>query len=284
MEGNFFSLITYTNTSHELYAFQNYSLTAGVTRTLSNNWTSRFNAALLSRSPEVNELHSFGLHQGVAGIEEGDPSLLPETSIKGLWTHQFGKAGRFLAEATAYAQFVHNYIFLEPQDEFRLTIRGAFPVFLYRQTDATLSGFDLQVKWEPYDKWELSAKYATVRGWDHKGDLPLVFMPADNISASASHFLKDGKLFSDTRIGLNSTPVFQQNRLEPGQDFLAPPPAFWLLGADIETRIFLKTSDLVLTLQAENILNLSYRSYLNRLRYYADDVGRNIRLIVRWGF
>lgn len=266
------------------HTFHNYSLTGGLRWEAATDWVSKFNAGLTRRAPEVNEMHSFGLHQGVAGIEEGDPDLLPEQSLKLIWTNQFTPSDRLLIEATAYTQLVQNYIFLEPQEEFRLTIRGAFPVFLYRQTDATLSGLDLLLKWEPTPRWEWMAKYAMVRGRDRSGELPLVFMPPDNLSTSISHYLPSLGALEEIRLSINGRYVFEQTRLEPEQDFLAPPDAYWLLGLELEARLELHKSDLRFTLQAENLLDQSYRDYLNRLRYYADEMGRNVRVGVRWGF
>jgi iron complex outermembrane receptor protein len=37
-------------------------------------------------------------------------------------------------------------------------------------------------------------------------------------------------------------------------------------------------------LYVNNLLNTSYRNYLNRLRYYADDVGRNITLQLKYNY
>jgi iron complex outermembrane receptor protein len=34
----------------------------------------------------------------------------------------------------------------------------------------------------------------------------------------------------------------------------------------------------------ENLTNTSYRNYLNRLRFYADEMGRNIKLQVNYNF
>ena len=37
-------------------------------------------------------------------------------------------------------------------------------------------------------------------------------------------------------------------------------------------------TNLNVALNITNLLNTNYRSYLNRLRYFADDLGRNISL------
>lgn len=36
--------------------------------------------------------------------------------------------------------------------------------------------------------------------------------------------------------------------------------------------------------QADNILNNMYRDYLNRLRYFANEEGINVKLALKWSF
>ena len=77
--------------------------------------------------------------------------------------------------------------------------------------------------------------------------------------------------------------VFRQNNLEPGQDFnfdnvvVLPPDAYYLLGASFASDIQLTKLRLRLFASVENALNISYRDYLNRLRYFADDLGINFK-------
>jgi len=63
-----------------------------------------------------------------------------------------------------YYQNIQDYIYLQPQAEFRLTIRGAFPVFQYQQTDARLYGTDWQVTYEPMANLKWINRFALVRG------------------------------------------------------------------------------------------------------------------------
>ena len=260
------------------HTFHTGAVSTGVRYETQSGWVSKLNAGLAIRAPEVNELHSFGLHQGVAGIEEGDPNLKPETSTKGVWTNQLNFADNLLVELSIFAQYVRNFIFLEPQEAYRLTIRGAFPVFFYRQTNATLTGGDLTVKWEPTPNWEMTVRYSMVRGRDISRNLPLVFMPADNINFSLSRFLEETGPFHNTRIGITARYVSEQTRLESGQDFLPPPEAYFLPGMEVESHISIADVNLRFSAQFINILNVQYRDFLNRLRYYSDEPGRNIRL------
>ena len=67
---------------------------------------------------------------------------------------------------------------------------------------------------------------------------------------------------------------------------LVPPPdAYHLLhfnsSIDFKTT---KNKTLTVGLEIENLLNTSYRNYLNRFRYYADDLGRNFLINLKFNY
>lgn len=264
--------------------FHNAAVATGISFQNGLPWQAKFNLGFTQRSPEVNELYSFGLHQGVSGIEEGDPDLNTERALKAILTPTLTLSDRLLIEASAYYQWIDNYIFLEPQEEAVLTIRGAFPLFRYRQTNATVAGFDLLATFEPLDGLEWTGKYAIVRGRDRSQDQPLVYMPADNLYSSLSYHWSGSDRISEPRLTIAGQYVWEQTRLLPEQDFLAPPPAYFLLQASLEAKWRFADSFIFCSVQVDNLLNTRYRDYLNRLRYYADEEGRNVRVSLRYEF
>ena len=266
------------------HEFHNYSLASGLKIEHREQLVSKFNIGLTQRSPEANEMYSSGLHQGVAGIEEGNTALNPEIAAKIIWTTTYSPSDLLLLKGTVYYQHIDDYIFLEPQEEFRLTIRGAFPVFLYRQTNATISGLDLSIQLNPIDRIDWDWKYALVRGQDVSNDLPLVYMPTDQLSSSVSYTLPIQKGPKELKVGLDGQYVFKQNNLEASQDFLTPPAAYFLVGSMAETHWKWKKNRVYVFIQIENLLDRKYRDYLNRLRYYSDSEGRNIRIGLKYGF
>jgi iron complex outermembrane receptor protein len=258
--------------------FHNYTFAAGTSFRITEFLESGITTGWVKRSPEVNELYSDGLHQGVSGIERGDTALTSEQSLKIVWSNQINVKEKFFLEASAYFQYIKDFIFLEPQDEPELSIRGAFPVFLYKQTDATLTGLDVFAKWEIDKHWKWIAQYAMVRGFDRNNQWPLVYMPADQLKSTLSYTFKKMKKIENAEIGINGQYVFEQKKYESELDFLAPPEGYFLLGASVGSDIVLPKVVLKWSVQAENILNTTYRDYLNRLRYYSDEEGFNIRL------
>ncbi|WP_367391226.1 TonB-dependent receptor [Lewinella sp. LCG006] len=266
------------------HRFHNYSAAAGWQYRVSKAWSSKLNLGVVRRSPEVNELYSQGLHQGVASIEEGNASLQPELSVKGVWTNSLQLSESFWLEATAYYQLVSDFIYLEPQEEARLTIRGAFPVFGYQQTNARLAGLDVNARYEWNPHWQWQAQYAMVRGYDRSQEKPLVYIPSDRIQSEISWLGTSVGKLTEPKLTVGGRYVFEQTRLLASQDFLAPPPAYLLLDASVGGAISWSGNTLHLGVQFNNLLNERYRDYLNRLRYYADEEGRNIRVNVRLEF
>ena len=69
--------------------------------------------------------------------------------------------------------------------------------------------------------------------------------------------------------------VFEQKNITEEQDFVAPPAGYYLLGFRASAEKQFKSIRLEGHLGIENALNTRYRDYLNRQRYFADELGRN---------
>ena len=62
-------------------------------------------------------------------------------------------------------------------------------------------------------------------------------------------------------------------------DVSTPPAAYHLLNFKSSIDFNIKNNSIITVgLGVDNLFNTSYRNYLNRLRYYADDLGRNFLL------
>lgn len=266
------------------HLFHNYAFSGGVKYAFHPGFKSNLNVGYMLRSPEVNELYSFGLHQGVSGIEEGNRDLEAEKSLKIILTNDWSYREKLFVQAILYFQNINDYIYLEPQDEFVLTIRGAFPLFLYKQTDANIYGGDLLATFEPRKDLKFVVKYAIVRGDDLTNDAGLVNIPADNIFTSVNYSLPDLKSLKNNFVSLNGAYTFKQTRVSAEQDYMPPPDAYFLLGFGAGTSLQFKGSSLKFSLNIDNLLNEKYRDYLNRLRYFADDLGINVSVGINYTF
>lgn len=264
--------------------YHNYSFSAGAKYHFAESWKTNLSIGYTTRSPEVNELFSNGLHQGVSGIEEGNVLLQPEKSFKSILSMDWNAKKRFFIQGLAYYQYVKDFIFLEPQKEFRVTIRGAFPLFLYKQTDAVLYGSDWLVSYEPVEYLRIVVKYAQVRGMNLSQKIPLVYIPPANINASITYAFHDRKYFKNNTFTLQGKYIAKQKHLLDFQDFLPPPNAYFLLNISFASQIRLASRQLKIGVGVDNLLNQRYRDYLNRQRYFADEMGINASLKVNYEF
>ncbi len=274
---------------------QNFTGTIGANFRPNARWNFMSNISSAWRAATVNELYSDGVHHGAASFERGDESLVPEVALNTSLTANYVSKS-FQAELHIYNNFINNFIFLSPTGRPALTIRGAFPEFLYTQTDSRFRGLDLSGNIQLIKSFSLNTKFSYLQAQDVTNNQPLIQIPA-NRWENTLHFD-----WRKTAISLTNLYVAKQNRVpnkiifkdiptseivftEYGGDFAPPPPAYTLWSASISQQFAIsKKQNLGISLTVSNLLNTTYRDYLNRFRYYADEIGRNIVFRAKYSF
>ncbi len=273
--------------TNPVFEYHNFSASAGMRFTLDAVSDIRANYALGQRPPNPSELFSDGLHHSAARIELGDLRIANETSHR--ISLAYNRNGdRWGITVEPYLNYIKDFILLEPTGV-EFTIRGAFPVWSYRQTDARLAGLDLSGYFKWTENWVSRHHFSLTKGNDLDQNQPLINIPAP-ITRNALAFTKPQ--WHQFEISLESTYVFRQNETPPNifvfspseQELVeleinTPPDAYHLL--DLRAGMeFALSETLVLNtgLAIENLVNTNYREYLNRNRYFADDLGRNVIL------
>ena len=109
----------------------------------------------------------------------------------------------------------------------------------------------------------------------------LIYIPSDRWDNALRYTVKKKSTWS---FGLSSVFVAQQIRYPHGVDLADPPNAYHLVNAFAETTIPLGKNYLKVSLSADNILDTARRDYLDRFRYYADSMGRNFVLRLKYSF
>ncbi len=269
--------------------FANVSSIAGIKYLITKRQSLLLNLGWASRNPGINELYSQGLHQGVSGIEEGNIDLGIERSLKASLSYSYDNGQNFQFQALSYLQYIDDYIFLNPTGELRLTIRGSFPVFRYVQTDTRLFGLDLETNIKLSEQLHIEMKYSNVIADDLERDLALIDIPSHNLWSSIQYEVpKVIKLpkarLENLKIELNHEYNARQTRVLESQDFAPTPDAYSLIGLSVTSNIQLGSQRFRSYIRMDNMFNVSYRDYLSRLRYFADDLGRNIVIGSRWSF
>jgi iron complex outermembrane receptor protein len=271
--------------------FNNSSGTIGTTYSFSNDYKLFLNYSIASRAPNPSELFSEGLHHSASRIELGDLRFNSEVGHKVSLTFQRDN-DVFSFSVNPYVNTISNFIIIEPT-EIRQTIRGSFQVWEYRQTNAQLLGVDMDASYAFTKNFSLNNQFSLVKGYDRSRDKSLISMPPVN---TKNEIVYQNPEFNNIRLSLQSDYNFRQNEFPNNNfevfvpetettevvDVSTPPGAYHLLNfnSSIDFKAS-KTALLTVGFGITNVLNTSYRNYLNRLRYYADDLGRNFLLNIK---
>jgi iron complex outermembrane receptor protein len=254
---------------------------------VNDTWKLNTNISLASRAPHVNELLSDGIHHGTATYEKGDINLKPEHSINITAGINFQNTKKNLGfDINLYSNNIRNFIYQQPQpDSPVLTIAGAFPLIEYKQTNAVLNGADIALFLKPVSWLEWNAKASILYARNKKTDDWLILMPANRFSNELTYSFKDGKRFSGSYISGEVINVLQQSRVPDDkngkQDYKAPPSGYTLVNGNASTTILIAKLPVTIGIGVRNLLNTKYRDYLNSMRYFTDEMGRNISFKLR---
>ncbi len=81
--------------------------------------------------------------------------------------------------------------------------------------------------------------------------------------------------------------VFQQKRYTTNSDYVSPPSAYFLLAAQLGvSKKRGEEQSVQFILSCSNLTNTVYRDYMNRFRYFTNDLGRNwnIKMLLPFNF
>ncbi|RYY00125.1 MAG: TonB-dependent receptor, partial [Gammaproteobacteria bacterium] len=250
--------------------FYNFSASAGVSYTPVSYLTLKGNISRGFRAPTLTELASNGAHEGTVRYEYGLRNLSSEKSFQ-------ADAGvdvdyeHFNFSLSAFYNRISDYIF------YRRLINGTetFEAFQYGQSDATLSGLELQFDFHPHplDWLHFENTISYVRGqFDEKldGSDNLPQIPHTRwISELRGDFLKKGKSVRNFYLMIETNAAFAQNRPFFGYNTETATPDYVLLNAGIGTD-FVTTKGTTwasLHFSVNNITDKAYQDHLNRLKY-----------------
>lgn len=238
-------------------------------------FTIHANAGTAWRAPFVNELYSYGVHHSAVSFEIGDRNLNLERSYNASITLDFNYAKKLDAEVTFFTNYINDYINLQPQLPATLTIRGAFPTYRFTQVDANFYGAELSTTATIYRKVRGSFRSNVLFARDLTHGKFLVGIPPVRLQGEIDVPLIDNSRKSIHWI-IEAMYTFRQNRVLDADDYVAAPPAYFLMNSDINGSFHWMKKLLNYQVGVSNIFNARYRDYLNRNRYFADELGRNL--------
>ena len=106
-------------------------------------------------------------------------------------------------------------------------------------------------------------------------------MPPDKFVAELTYNIKSFNKLKENYLTINTEYNNKQWRVPANSDYLNPPKAFTLINLEVGSTLYFKKQAVQVGLSCNNLLNTSYRNYMNRFRYYSDEMGRNITLRIK---
>ncbi|HMP29768.1 MAG TPA: TonB-dependent receptor, partial [Saprospiraceae bacterium] len=269
----------YQNNFHSINA--NIGIGSKVSKAL------KFKADLsyVSRPPQINELYSRGIHQGLAAYEEGNANLTNENSLKAvvdmsLHLHEYGHLS-----IAAFIHHIDNFIYMLPRQEPILTIRGAFFAFDYQNSNTWLRGIDAIYKVNFTHSTEFLVSGAITRSINRETKEEILWTPPPTFRSQITHdFYINKSKSQEVNFSFGVDHVFENKFVSSSDDLLPPPPYFTLFNASLTFKQSIAKKPIQMTISSRNLLNNTYRNYLNRFRYFADEPGRSIDLTLLYNF
>lgn len=299
--------------------FHNVSGTVGTTYTINEKASFTSNLGSTWRPPNVAELYSLGTHQSAAAIEYG--LLLDETTneVKGInsvnfkneqalkWvnTVRFQK-GKWNVEVSGYINYIFNFIYLKPRGVTQ-NLRGIFPYFRYTQTDASFIGADVSLMYQLTSHFKINSKISLLRAKDETQNDYLIFIPSNRYEIALRYDRPLQTTWKNFYVEAKAKYVALQGRAprvvtvreindakdqgidlfanDPHNfDFVAAPAGYGLISFSAGISKPVGKSQFDIRISVDNLADKSFREYTNRMRYYADDLGRNISLALKYSF
>ena len=147
--------------------------------------------------------------------------------------------------------------------------------------DAIFQGIDFSGSYRISKQLTFSSKLALLRAFQQGTQQFLYGIPSDRLENT----LKWDFSKKEAYLSIGNQLVAQQTRVEPNADFAPAPAGYSLWNLQAGMRLPLgKSQSLKIGLSVTNLLNISYREYMNRFRYFTDDMGRNIALRLTYEF
>jgi iron complex outermembrane receptor protein len=264
------SLFVYNNTS----TYQNVTASIGATWRPAEHFSISANTGTAWRAPSVNELYIKGIHLSAASYEVGDSTLRSERSFNTSLSFKYHTEKLFV-QLNLYDNEINNFIYAKPSLQPISLVSGTYPMFTYTQANVRLRGLDAEFNYTFLKNFTFISKTSLVRAFNKTIHDYLVFMPADRFDNTLKYTTP-----SHLYLGLQYVKVSKQTRVPPNSDYVAPPAGYGLVNSSLGMDIKKFNIDF----SVENLTNVAYRDYLNRFRYYANDLGINFVLRTKFTF
>jgi len=236
------------------------------------------------RMPIAKELGANGVNYHYYSYEKGNPALSPEQSYQADATIGW-KEKNWSLQISPFYNYFPNYIYLNPTSNYDYFYGAGNQVFEYAQSRVGRYGGELQFNYK-ISRWlstEVLAEYLYSRQLSGaKKGFTLPFSPPPSILLNLNYTPADGTILKDSYFSVDY-------RITARQDHIVPPEkktaGYNLINLQAGTTISLYHQPILISLQAQNLLN---KKYMNHTSFYRlielPEAGRNIILSLKIPF
>ncbi|MGK9477122.1 TonB-dependent receptor [Melioribacter sp. OK-6-Me] len=260
--------------------FNTFSGSAGLVLKISPYLSFYSNFATAFRSPTIEELTSYAIHEATGTFDIGNINLDTEKNL-GI---DFGlryQSVQVNSELNLYYNLIEDYIFKMPTgqyydpSEMEFVNTTGIPVYAYTQTKAFVYGYEFKAQFEfaPHFSLTLMNDYTVGKNSVTKEYLPL--MPPLRF-AIEPRYSKDSYW-----LGCQFNLAADQNKVSP---FEERTPGYGLINFYAGTKLIIGKYILIFTLKVDNIFDTAYKEHLSAVKEFILMPGREIKLNYRFLF
>ena len=236
------------------------------------------------RIPIAKELGANGVNYHYFSYERGDPTLSSEQSYQADFSVGWNEEN-LSVQVSPFYNYFPNYIYLNPTSRHDYYYGAGNQVFQYAQSRVMRYGGEIQLKWK-FSK-NLSTEllgeylYSEQLSGDKKGytlpfSPPVTFLFNLTWSPEINSRLKNNYMSLDYRIAA------AQNNIVPPEK---KTPGYRIVNVQAGTEFNLYGQPIVVSVQAQNLLNTSYLVHTSFYRLIElPEAGRNIVLAIKIPF
>jgi len=264
--------------------FNSLVWSAGLNYIPQGNFSLKANLGKSFRMPIAKELSANGVNYHYFSYERGNPALLPEQSYQAdvtlAWTTDL-----WSAQLSPFVNYFSNYIYLNPTADHDYYYGAGNQVFQYAQSRVMRYGAELQLKYRISNtlSTEILGEYLYAKqlSGDKKG-YTLPFSPPASALLNLTWSPSWKGVLQDCYFSIDYRRTAAQNNIVPPEK---KTPGYGLVNLQAGAKIHLGKQAVMVSLQAQNLLNTSY---LNHTSFYRlielPEAGQNIILSLKVPF
>lgn len=234
----------------------------GYTHEFNDAFSFKANAGSAFRAPNIAELASNGVHEGVFRYEIGNPDLKPEQSYQ--FDASFDYQNQYVsASLGGFANYINNYIYYNTNGETKTVEDRPYPIYNFVQDNAFLRGIEASLTLHPVSFIHFDNSFSYTRATNRTTKESLPFIPA----AALRNELRfepaiAGTSHSYVSVGIDN--FFKQSKID---SFEQPTSGYTLLNAAIGTTLKLsKNQEITVYIAGKNLLDKAYYDHLSRFK------------------